>query len=98
MVGVVFDNGLCVVVVDSSVICMFVGIVALQKVVRNHSHINPIAEELSQRFIVDGYEIKDKVDVVLLSRIIEGVSRNIASNDKVELAATTHLCSVFCIR
>lgn len=69
---------------DSSVICMSV---ALQKVVHNQSHISPIAEELSQRFIVDGYEIKDKVDVVFLSRIIEGFSRNIASNDKVEVAA-----------
>ena len=55
----------------------------LQKVVRNQSHISPIAEELSQRFTVDGYMIKDKVDVVFLSRIIEGFSRNIASNDKV---------------
>jgi len=57
--------------------------VVLQKVVRNQSHISPIAEELSQRFTVDGYMIKDKVDVVFLSRIIEGFSRNIASNDKV---------------
>jgi len=57
--------------------------VILQKIVRNQSHINTIAEELSQRFIVDGYVIKDKVDVILLSRIIEGFSRNIASNDKV---------------
>jgi len=56
--------------------------VALQKV-RNQSHINPIAEELSQRLISDGYVIKDKVDVVFLSQIIEGFSRNIASNDKV---------------
>jgi len=57
--------------------------VVLQKVVRNQSHISPIAEELSQRFTVDGYMIKDEVDVVFLSRIIEGFSRNIASNDKV---------------
>lgn len=57
--------------------------VVLQKVVRNQSHIKPIAEELSQRFIVDGHVIKDKVDVIFLSRIIEGFSRNIANNDKV---------------
>jgi len=57
--------------------------VLLQKVVGNKSHINPIAEELSQRFIVDGYMIKDEIDVIFLSRIIEGFSRNIASNDKV---------------
>ena len=63
--------------------------VVLQKVVRNQSHINPIAEELSQRFIVDGYVIKDKVDVVFLSRIIEGFSRHVASNDKV-LSAFVH--------
>jgi len=58
-------------------------IVVLQKVVGNQSHINPIAEELSQRFIFDGYIIKDKIDVIFLSRIIEGFSRNIANNDKV---------------
>jgi len=61
--------------------------VVLQKVVRNQSHINPIAEELSQRLIVDGYVIKDKVDVIFLSRIIEGFSRNIASSDKVVSAS-----------
>jgi len=56
---------------------------ALQKVVGNQSHINSIAEELSQQFIIDGYTIKDTVDVIFMSRIIEGFSRNIASNDKV---------------
>jgi len=62
---------------------MFILFVVLQKVVGNKSHINPIAEELSQRFIVDGYVIKDEIDVIFLSRIIEGFSHNIASNDKV---------------
>jgi len=64
-------------------IFIFMFCVVLQKVVGNKSHINPIAEELSQRFIVDGYVMKDEVDVIFLSRIIEGFSRNIASNDKV---------------
>lgn len=64
-------------------ILTFIISVLLQKVVGNKSHINPIAEELSQRFIVDGYMIKDEIDVIFLSRIIEGFSRNIASNDKV---------------
>lgn len=64
-------------------IVIFIISVLLQKVVGNKSHINPIAEELSQRFIVDGYMIKDEIDVIFLSRIIEGFSRNIASNDKV---------------
>ena len=59
----------------------------LQKVVGNQSHINPIAQELSQRFIVDGYVIKDETDIIFLSRIIEGFSRNIASNDKVVLTS-----------
>jgi len=66
--------------------CEFIFFLVLQKVVGNKSHINPIAEELSQRFIVDGYVIKDEIDIIFLSRIIEGFSRNIASNDKVILA------------
>ena len=66
--------------------CEFIFFLVLQKVVGNKSHINPIAEELSQRFIVDGYVIKDEIDIIFLSRIIEGFSRNIASNDKVTLA------------
>jgi len=66
--------------------CEFIFFLVLQKVVGNKSHINPIAEELSQRFIVDGYMIKDEIDIIFLSRIIEGFSRNIASNDKVILA------------
>ena len=65
---------------------MLIFYMILQKVVGNKSHINPIAEELSQRFTVDGYAIKDEIDVIFLSRIIEGFSRNIASNDKVVLA------------
>ena len=67
----------------------------LQKVVRNQSHINPIAEELSQRFTVDGYVIKDKVDAILLSRIIEGFGHNIASNDKVVSASINNILSLY---
>ena len=66
--------------------------VVLQKVVNNQSHINTIAEELSHRFTVDGYVIKDNVDVIFLSRIIEGFSRNIASNDKVSFSAFVCIC------
>jgi len=62
---------------------MFCFNIILQQVAGNQTdRLNNLAESIKQ-LIGDGRTIVDKDDVVLLSRVIDGLSRSVGSNEKV---------------
>jgi hypothetical protein len=55
----------------------------LQAVERNHTDgLNGLAGNL-KLLVGDGHTLLDKDDVIFLSRVIEGMSRSVGSNEKV---------------
>lgn len=60
----------------------------VQAVAGNHTDgLNSLAENLKQ-LVGDGRTIVDKDDVIFLSRVIEGLSRSVGSNEKVSKRST----------
>lgn len=60
----------------------------LQAVERNHTDgLNSLAENLKE-LVGDGRTLVDKDDVIFLSRVIEGLSRSVGSNEKVSKFAS----------